>query len=96
MVRAKAADFADYKDRKFHKVAEVEGQSNRLNEAAQNVAFGLQRGALEPLWLACVAICIDLPVLMLAFWFALYGASPAEQLTPVIAAGWAAWGLSAS
>ncbi len=75
-------------------MTEVDGQSIRLNEAAQNVAFGLQRGALEPLWLACVAICIDLPVLMLAFWFALYGASPAEQFTPVIAAGWAALGAA--
>lgn len=68
---------------------EQDAPSIRLNEAAQNVAFGLQRGALEPLWLACVAICIDLPVLSLAFWFTLYGSISPAQFVPLAAAFWA-------
>lgn len=73
-------------------MADVDGQSIRLNEVAQNVAFGLRRGALEPFWLASVAACIDLPMFALAFWFALYGATPIEQFTPLAAAGWAGLG----
>jgi Undecaprenyl-phosphate glucose phosphotransferase len=37
-----------------------------------------------------VAISIDLPVLIMAFWFTLYGSTPTAQFTPLIAAGWAA------
>lgn len=63
-----------------------------LNEAAQNVAQGLQRGALEPFWLACIAVCIDLPVFILAFWFALYGSTAPDQFAPFVAAAWAGLG----
>lgn len=68
----------------------MDGQAIPLNEAAQNVAKTLRRGALEPLWLLCVAVAIDLPVFVLAFWFALYAAVPAAEFDPVVAAGWAA------
>lgn len=71
---------------------DVDGSANSLNEAAQNVALVLRRGALEPLWLTCIAACIDLPVFIIAYWFALYGAMPTEQFAPFIAAGWAAFG----
>lgn len=70
-------------------VAPMDGQSIGLNEAAQNVALGLRRGALEPLWLVCVAVCIDFPVFVLAFWFALYGAISIEEFAPVVAGLWA-------
>ncbi|MDA8584761.1 exopolysaccharide biosynthesis polyprenyl glycosylphosphotransferase [Rhodobacteraceae bacterium] len=73
-------------------VAHVEVHPTGLNEVAQNVAQGLQRGALEPFWLMCVAICIDLPVFALAFWFVLYGAVPADAFAPVPAALWACLG----
>ncbi|WP_299968049.1 exopolysaccharide biosynthesis polyprenyl glycosylphosphotransferase [uncultured Roseobacter sp.] len=68
----------------------MDGQSIQLNEAAQNVAMTLRRGALEPLWLLCVVVAVDFPVFVLAFWFVLYGASPADAFNPIMAAGWAA------
>ncbi|KAE9628326.1 exopolysaccharide biosynthesis polyprenyl glycosylphosphotransferase [Parasedimentitalea maritima] len=68
------------------------GHAVKLNEASQNVAFGLQRGALEPLWLTCVAACIDLPVFTLAFWFALYGSTSIDGFAPLIVGGWAGLG----
>lgn len=70
-------------------MAHIEEQPGDLNENAQTVALGLQRGALEPFWLMCVAICIDVPVFVLAFWFALYGAVPGDIFAPVTAAIWA-------
>lgn len=70
-------------------MAHVDGHSIVLNEAAQNVAFALRRGALEPLWLLCVAVCVDVPVFVLAFWFVLYGIIPTASFAPLIAAGWA-------
>ncbi|WP_300033654.1 exopolysaccharide biosynthesis polyprenyl glycosylphosphotransferase [uncultured Roseobacter sp.] len=63
--------------------------SRHLNEAARTVALGLRRGALEPFWLMCVALCIELPVFTLAFWFALYGSIPDGNFQPFVAAGWA-------
>jgi Undecaprenyl-phosphate glucose phosphotransferase len=76
-------------DRIVDDVAYVGGQSTSLNEAAQNVAFGLRRGAIEPFWLTFVAVCIDLPIFTLAFWFALYGAISTEQFSPLFAGVWA-------
>lgn len=70
-------------------VSLLDERSNILNDAAQNVALGLQRGALEPFWLSCVAVCIDLPLFTLAFWFAFYGASSPETFAPLIAMVWA-------
>jgi Undecaprenyl-phosphate glucose phosphotransferase len=73
-------------------VADSDAYAMILNEAAQNVAQGLQRGALEPFWLACIAVCIDLPVFILAFWFALYGVTDPDQFAPFAAAAWAGLG----
>lgn len=73
-------------------MSKMDRHSIKLNEAAQNVALVLQRGALEPLWLACIAVCIDVFVFALAFWFALYGATATEQFAPLDAAGWAILG----
>jgi Undecaprenyl-phosphate glucose phosphotransferase len=78
--------------RVLEKVSLIDEQSIKLNDVALNVAQGLQRGALEPFWLTCVAVCIDFPVFVLAFWFALYGASSAETFAPFIAIGWAGLG----
>ena len=61
--------------------------SRQLNEAARTVALGLRRGALEPFWLICVALCVELPVFTLAFWFAQYAAVPAPLFSPFAAAG---------
>lgn len=73
-------------------VSRFDGQPIELNAVAKNVARGLQRGALEPFWLMCVAVCVDLPVFVLVFWFACYGAIPTEQFDPLVVGGWA--GLS--
>ncbi|WVX49728.1 UDP-glucose:undecaprenyl-phosphate glucose-1-phosphate transferase [Roseobacter fucihabitans] len=53
------------------------------------MALGLRRSALEPLWLLCVAVCIDVPVFALAFWFMLYGTVESALFQPLIAATWA-------
>ncbi|WP_209426962.1 exopolysaccharide biosynthesis polyprenyl glycosylphosphotransferase [Pararhodobacter sp. SW119] len=60
---------------------------NGLNEAAANVATGLQRPALAPVWLAVLVGCLDLPVFAAAFWFAQYAALPAPGFDPRAAAG---------
>ena len=73
-------------------MSKMERHPIELNEAAQNVALALQRGALEPLWLACIAVCIDGVLFALAFWFALYGAAPTDLFAPLDAAGWALLG----
>lgn len=70
----------------------MDGQSIGLNEAARSVALTVRRGALEPLWLLCVAMAVDLPVFTLAFWFALYGSVPAAEFAPLVAAAQAASG----
>ncbi|MBK0327612.1 exopolysaccharide biosynthesis polyprenyl glycosylphosphotransferase [Rhodobacteraceae bacterium F11138] len=70
------------------------GSAPRLNESARNVALGLRRGALEPLWLTCVAAAIDLPIFAVAYWFAQYGATPADGFAPLAAAGWAVLGAA--
>lgn len=63
-----------------------------LSEAAQNIALGLRHGLLAPVWLVCLAICIDLPVMALAFWFAQYGAVPSDEFSPLAAASFAGIG----
>ncbi|MDW3221581.1 MAG: exopolysaccharide biosynthesis polyprenyl glycosylphosphotransferase [Paracoccaceae bacterium] len=70
-------------------MAHVDCQTIGLNEAAKNVASALRRGALEPLWLMCVAVCVDLPVFVLAFWFVLYATAVTGSFAPFLAAGWA-------
>lgn len=57
-----------------------------LSEAAKNVALGLRRGLLAPIWLVCLAICVDFPVITLAFWFVQYGSIPAALFSPLSAA----------
>lgn len=57
-----------------------------LNEAASNIATGLQRPPLAPVWLVCLAICLDLPAFAVALWFAQYAAIPASDFAPVGAA----------
>lgn len=78
--------------RAIENVPIIDDRPIRLNDVAHNVARGLQRGALEPFWLTCVAVCIDLPVFVLAFWFTLYGATSHETFTPFISIGWAGLG----
>ena len=60
---------------------------NGLNEAAANVASGLQRRSLAPVWLATVVICLDMPVFATALWFAQYATISASVFTPFGAAG---------
>lgn len=72
-----------------HGVKELDVQPIKLNEAALNVAKTLRRGALEPLWMFCIATAIDLPVFSLAFWFALYAAVPSADFDPLNAMVWA-------
>lgn len=67
-------------------------QPAKLNDVAQNVALGLQRGALEPFWLSCVAVCLELPIFVLAIWFALYASTSPQDFSPLIAVGWAGAG----
>ncbi len=57
-----------------------------LGEAAANIAQGLQRSALAPIWLVCGAICIDVPVFATAMWFAQYAALPNALFSPEMAA----------
>ncbi|MEL6523472.1 MAG: exopolysaccharide biosynthesis polyprenyl glycosylphosphotransferase [Pseudomonadota bacterium] len=71
----------------------VEPDISTLNEAARTVARRLQRGALEPFWLVCVAVCVELPVFAVAFWFLQYAAVPVGQFNPLQAA---VWGLISS
>lgn len=59
---------------------------NGLNETAANIAGGLQRPALAPIWLVCVAICVDMPVFATALWFAQYASLPDAIFSPVSAA----------
>lgn len=63
---------------------------SRLNEAAVNVASGLQRVALAPIWVSLLVAGLDLPVFAIGLWFAQYGAVPAPQFAPLHAAGTAA------
>ncbi len=57
-----------------------------LNEAAVIVARGLRRSALASIWIACVAICLDVPVFATALWFAQYATMPTEIFGPLRAA----------
>jgi Undecaprenyl-phosphate glucose phosphotransferase len=58
-----------------------------LGEAAQHVLNGLRRGTLEPFWLLCGMICIDLPLFSLGFWFAQYTSTSVARFEPVISGG---------
>ena len=58
-----------------------------LNEAAANIATGLQRPSLAPVWLASIAMCLDLPVFTTALWFAQYAAISTSGFEPFSAAG---------
>jgi len=62
----------------------------RLNEAALNVASGLQRVALAPIWVSVLVACLDLPTFAIAIWFAQYATVPALHFAPLHAAGAAA------
>ncbi|MEM7745122.1 MAG: exopolysaccharide biosynthesis polyprenyl glycosylphosphotransferase [Pseudomonadota bacterium] len=64
----------------------LEAETPSLSEAAQTVSASLTRGTLEPLWLTCVLICIDLPVFAVATWFAQYVSVPTAAFNPVVAA----------
>ncbi|WP_126174404.1 exopolysaccharide biosynthesis polyprenyl glycosylphosphotransferase [Altericroceibacterium xinjiangense] len=57
-----------------------------LNEAAANVAGGLQRPTLAPVWLAFLAIALDLPTFATALWFAQYGSLAPPDFEPLDAA----------
>ncbi len=57
-----------------------------LGEAAANIAQALQRSALAPIWLVCVAACVDVPVFATALWFAQYAVLSNAAFSPVSAA----------
>ncbi len=61
-------------------------RDSTLNEAAAQVASGLQRAALAPIWLALLVAGLDLPVLAAGFWVAQYATLPAPQFAPLPAA----------
>lgn len=63
-----------------------------LSEAARNVAFGLRRQQLAPIWIVCFSISIDLPVIALALWFAQYGTVPVYHFSTLNAASIAGLG----
>lgn len=57
-----------------------------LNDDAKQIAQGLRRGAAAPLWITLAHICVELPLLAVGFWFALYAATPVAvftTLTPI-------------
>ena len=58
----------------------------KLNETAGIVARGLRRSALASIWIACVAVCLDVPAFATALWFAQYAATPTEIFEPFRAA----------
>ena len=60
--------------------------AGELSEAARLVAQGLRRSALAPVWIACIAICLDMPILSVALWFAQYAVTPAESFGAIHAA----------
>ena len=60
--------------------------AEELSEAARLVAQGLRRSALAPVWLACIAICLDVPILSVALWFAQYAVTPTESFGAIRAA----------
>ena len=64
----------------------TEERPGGLTEAAAIMAQGLQRSTLAPVWLACVAICFDVPVFATALWFAQYAAVPDAGFAPLAAA----------
>lgn len=57
-----------------------------LSEAAEIMTQGLHRMALAPIWVACVAICLDVPIFATALWFAQYAALPGADFSPISAA----------
>ena len=57
-----------------------------LNEAAANVAGGLQRPSLAPVGLASLAICLDFPAFATALWFADYASVAPAGFEPLGAA----------
>lgn len=73
-------------------MGQIDRQLNGLSEAAQNVALGLRRGALAPLWLTCVAVCLDFPLMTLAFWFMQFAATPVLDFNGGMATIWALGG----
>ena len=63
-----------------------------LNEAARNVALGLQRQPLASIWIVCFSIGFDLAVIALALWFAQYGTVSVDRFSALNAAFIAALG----
>lgn len=66
---------------------EIDGRS--LGEGAAQVARQLRRPGLTPLRVACVALCLDIPAVAVAVWFAQYAAIADAAFDPLRAAGWA-------
>jgi len=58
-----------------------------LNEAALNVASGLQRVALAPIWVSVLVACLDLQTFAIGLWFAQYVSLSALHFAPLHAAG---------
>ncbi|SFA78306.1 Undecaprenyl-phosphate glucose phosphotransferase [Poseidonocella pacifica] len=56
-----------------------------LSEAAELVLGDLRQPSLAQIWITCVAVMIDIPILGLAFWFAQYAALPALEFSPLAA-----------
>ncbi len=56
-----------------------------LNETSSLVARHLRRSHLATAWIACIAVCFDLPALSTALWFGQYGATPTPEFRPLAA-----------
>ena len=63
-----------------------------MGEAATIIARGLSRSALAPVWVAVVAVLLDVPVFAVALWFAQYAATPDAGFSALHAAAWAVAG----
>ncbi len=61
-----------------------------LNETSSLVARHLRRSHLATAWLACIAVCFDLPSLAVAMWFGQYAATPLDDFRPLAAGALAA------
>ncbi|MGB3556334.1 MAG: exopolysaccharide biosynthesis polyprenyl glycosylphosphotransferase [Jannaschia sp.] len=64
----------------------AEIRSDGLSEAAETVARNLRRPSLAPVQVTCAALCLEVPLLALAFWFAQYAATSDASFSPADAA----------
>ncbi|MEP2640660.1 exopolysaccharide biosynthesis polyprenyl glycosylphosphotransferase [Roseobacter sp.] len=64
-----------------------EQEPQPLGASSAVVARMLSRAPLAPLWVAIIAMCVDFPVVTLAFWFAQYASLPADMFHDFAALG---------